>query len=80
MNVTKISAGVIVSKANISTYAILTPPEPNFVMTQGESDSRIRWEFRVKRTLLNRFRYWLFCKFFPFRIVRWASNSRENFE
>lgn len=25
----------------------------------------------VKRTFINRFRYWMFCKFFPVTIERW---------
>jgi len=31
----------------------------------------VKFEFTVKKTSLARLKYWLFCKFFPFRIERW---------
>jgi len=43
----------------------------NFVMETGDGDAKLGFTFNVKRTFYNRLRYWLFCKFFPFRITRW---------
>lgn len=46
-------------------------PKPNFTMRMGEVGNALSFDFQVKRTWLNRLKYWLFCKFFPFKIVRW---------
>jgi len=46
-------------------------PTPNFVLATGEPSFGLRFEFCVKKTISNRIKYWLFCKFFPFRIERW---------
>jgi len=48
-------------------------PTANFVMGMG-GEGQLRWNFAVRKTLINRIRYWLFCKFFPFKIIRWDSD------
>ena len=52
-------------------YVIFKQPTPNFEIQQGDGNNCLIWCFMVKRTLLNKLKYWLFCKFFPFKIVRW---------
>jgi len=51
------------------------PPNPNFVLAfddMGYSGSFvIEFSFTVKKTVRARLKYWLFCKFFPFKIKRW---------
>ena len=47
-------------------------PEPNFAMVMGEGSDSFQFHFRVSRTVINRIKYWLFCKFFPFKIVKWG--------
>lgn len=55
-------------KKNIETFKLMElPPPPNFELQTGD----LSLQFTVKRTLLNRLKYWLFCKFFPFKIGRW---------
>ena len=43
----------------------------NLVMQLGEETNSIIWSFTVKKTWLNRFKFWIFFKFFPFRLVSW---------
>lgn len=50
---------------------IEAPPEPNFFLAMGDAGSDVVFQFRVRKTLFNRIKYWLFCKFFPFRITKW---------
>ncbi|KKM96823.1 hypothetical protein LCGC14_1174250 [marine sediment metagenome] len=57
-----------------TNFRLNKPPEPNFEMEMGEP-GQVIWSFRVKKTLINRIRYWLFCKFFPFKIIRWESDK-----
>ena len=45
----------------------------NFILAMNDGD--VKLHFYVKRSVGNRLRYWLFCKFFPFKIVAW--NGRE---
>jgi len=51
------------------------PPNPNFVLAFDdmgyENPFGIQFEFTVKKTPKARIKYWLFCKFFPFKIKRW---------
>ncbi len=58
-----------------SDYRIDEKPPPNFTMRMGDDGVCVDWDYRVNKTLLNRIRYWLFCKFFPFKIVRWDSEK-----
>ena len=48
---------------------------PNFVLSfddMGYDNPRsVQFVFTVKKTKLARLKYWLFCKFFPFKIKRW---------
>ena len=51
---------------------IKDPPSiKNFDLSMGEGANAITFHFYVTRNIINRFRYWLFCKFFPFKVVRW---------
>lgn len=50
---------------------IIDVPEPNFVLKMGDGEMDFQLSFCVKKTPLNRLKYWLFCKFFPFKIVKW---------
>ena len=49
-------------------------PVPNFTIKMGDAECDIQVSFQVKKTKLNRIKYWLFCKFFPFRITRWDNS------
>ena len=46
-------------------------PEPNFVLRLGEPELDIKIAFRVKRTWLNRAKWWVFCRVFPFTVEEW---------
>lgn len=47
------------------------PADPNFSMEMGDPPIMFILSFVVKRTFLNRIKYWMFFRFFPFRLVRW---------
>ena len=53
---------------------VLRDPAPNFVLAFDDmghdNPFSLQFEFTVKKTILARIKYWLFCKFFPFRIGR----------
>jgi len=49
------------------SFVFHDPMPFNFEMCMGE----ICFQFHVKKTLGNRLKYWLFCKFFPFKVSRW---------
>ena len=51
-------------------FVFALPPEPNIEIEMGCNTS-MRFCFNEKRTLIKRLKWWLFCKFFPFKIVRW---------
>jgi hypothetical protein len=55
--------------------ALATPPKPNFYLRFDDmgydEPSFMVFQFTVKKTLLARLKYWLFCKFFPFKIAKW---------
>lgn len=52
------------------SWHINPAPTHNFELQMGDGDY-IVFDFFVKKTLLNRIKYWLFCQFFPFKIKRW---------
>lgn len=56
---------------NLGTYRIMDIPKPNFKMSMGDSGDVV-FAFTVRKTLMNRVKYWLFCLFFPFRIKEWT--------
>ena len=60
---------------NIAYFTMKQHPEPNFVLAFDDmgydNPFGIQFEFTVKKTLLARIKYSLFCKFFPFKIKRW---------
>ena len=43
---------------------------PNIEIEMGK-DSSVRFAFNEKKTLAKRFKWWLFCKVFPFKVARW---------
>ena len=49
----------------------------NFQMVMGDFKGSgdwqgvLTWQYHVEKTLRNRIKYWLFCRFFPFKITRW---------
>lgn len=52
-------------------FDIKTAPKTfNLEISFGSRDC-ILISQNMKRTLVNRFRYWMLCKFFPFKIERW---------
>mgnify|MGYP001563213241 CR=1 FL=1 len=47
-------------------------PLPNFEIEMEMSENiSVRFAFNEKKTLLKRFQWWLFTRFFPFRIIKW---------
>ena len=52
---------------------ILKPPDTNNLELGFGDDDYIKIYMPMKRTLFNRFRYWMLCQFFPFRIIKWES-------
>jgi len=55
----------------------LVEPEQkkNFSMQMGEGNPNIQIHMNVRKTLLNRFRYWMFFQFFPFKLVEWKDEN-----
>jgi len=51
-------------------FKIVSNPIPNFEIKMGENTS-VRFCFNEEKTLLKRLKWYLFCLFFPFKIVRW---------
>ena len=48
----------------------------NMEVSLGERDTPtsefpVLMSMNIKRSLANRFKYWMLCKFFPFHIERW---------
>ena len=54
------------------SYDISMPsePKPNMAIALGDAMG-LCIQMTVQRTVINRFRYWMLCQFFPFKIVRW---------
>ena len=50
-------------------YQFVDRPKPNFELSFA--DDVVCFSFVVKKTIVNHLKYWLFCKFFPFKITRW---------
>ena len=46
-------------------------PKPNFSLGFGEGFHNLQVHLSVHKTPINRIKWWLFCKVFPCRIVRW---------
>ncbi|KKM68022.1 hypothetical protein LCGC14_1465130 [marine sediment metagenome] len=49
-------------------------PDHNFEMEMGD-EGQVKWCYSVKKSISNRIKYWLFCKFFPFKIIRWDADK-----
>lgn len=58
----------------MTDYAIGKFPLANFRMEMGDNPS-FRLYFSVKKTILNQIKYWLFCQFFPFKIIEWGKEK-----
>ena len=58
-----------------SYFTFKQPQQPNFVIAfddmSYDNPFYVQFEFTVKKTLKAKIKYWLFCKFFPFKIKRW---------
>lgn len=63
-----ITADSIRTEAIIS-YGIKHPPKCNLHLAFG--DGAVILDIVAKRNIRNKIKYWLFCKFFPFKITRW---------
>ena len=55
----------------------VTLPKVNLVLQIADNPSFLRFEFYVKKTLLNRFKFWMFCRFFPFKIIEWEAKEKK---
>ncbi len=42
--------------------------------TDSEECAPLEFTIPIKRTMLNRVRFWLFFKFFPFKFKEWLNN------
>lgn len=49
---------------------IIKPNIPNFEIEMGDNIS-VRFCFNEKKNIIKRIKWWLFCQFFPFKIVKW---------
>lgn len=53
----------------------LTLSKPNFILAFDDMGYKnpviLSFEFTVKKTIVAKMKYWLFCKFFPFKIKKW---------
>jgi len=69
---------------NLDRFTFYSPPEPNFSLVFDDmgydNPFKIQFEFTVKKTLKARIKYWLFCKFFPFKIKRWNAETINRFK
>ncbi len=50
---------------------LMMPSNNNFSLTMGEQENKVSFNFQVEKTFKNKIKYWLFCKFFPFKITKW---------
>jgi len=48
------------------------PPKPNLYLKMGEGFGSVTIGLIAPRTRINRFKYWMLTKFFPFTIEDWA--------
>lgn len=58
----------------MKVYQKLEVPTFNLEISLGGQNG-ILFHQNVKRTLVNRFKYWMLCKFFPFKIERWEKEG-----
>jgi len=52
-------------------FQIELPPKPNFQWVIGEECYGIRFEFRVKKTKMERFKWWFSTKLFLPGTYKW---------
>lgn len=55
-------------------YRISAIPKPaNLELFLGDIESPVlTFQIRAKKSLSNRFKYWMLCEFFPFKIRKWT--------
>ena len=53
-------------------------PGTNFVLTIGEAPYGFDLALCVKKTVINRLKWWLFCRVFPLHIKRWDDYKGGN--
>lgn len=58
----------MLNKPETSTIKL---PKNNFTMQLGEDPNHILWDLRVKKTLVNRIKFWFFFRLFPFKLISW---------
>ena len=52
-------------------------PLKNFDLRMGEGPNSVIFHMYVESTVIHRFKWWLFCQFFPFEVVRWDKNIKN---
>ena len=57
--------------ANVESWTMRAAPPGNLEFGMGDENG-IRFNLTVERNLVNRFKYWLFFLFFPFKSIRWT--------
>lgn len=68
----------IMARQSIESFRVNFPPSNNITLQIGEDDGGAHVSFTANKTLYNKFRYWMFCKFFPFKIVNWTKGGDKN--
>lgn len=56
-------------------YEPIIKQEPTNLDIKLGEEYGIIFSLTVKKTLVNRLKYWLLCEFFPFRIVKWEKEE-----
>lgn len=51
---------------------LVSEPEPNFELQFGDPGLDLVVCFGVRKTVMNRIKWWVFCKVFPCRIKSWT--------
>ncbi len=57
-------------------HLVKLPPK-NFDLTMGEGPNGVTFHMYVTPTVIHRFKWWLFCKFFPFEVARWDRSIKN---
>ena len=52
-----------------------TTPATNFTCAFGESPTETTVSCQESKTVRNRIKWWLFCKAFPVRVVKWEKKE-----
>ena len=73
----RVALGTDDSSAPYDKTSILDIPPPNFIIRFGEQSLGVSFEFRVNKTFLNKLKWWLFCRVFPVRIIKWEKEKTK---